>query len=78
VEKPDPRIFEHALTPYGIAPHAALHLGDTFATDIAGGRAAGVRVALIDPYEHYVDRHLDVPRVPGAVEVAKAILTELG
>lgn len=76
VEKPDPRIFEHALTPYGIAPANALHLGDTFATDIAGGRAAGLRVALIDPFHHYAGRHLDVPRVPGAVEVAKAILAQ--
>src|SRR5262249_14602524 len=74
VEKPDPRIFTQALAPYGIAPGAALHLGDTFATDIAGGRAAGVRVALIDPFAHYEGRHLDVPRVAGAVEVAKAIL----
>ena len=55
----------------------ALHLGDVFATDILGARAAGLRHALIDPHGHYAGRHLDVPRVPGVVEVACAILQAL-
>ena len=76
VEKPDPKIFELALAPYGIAPGAALHLGDTYATDIEGARAAGLRFALIDPYAHYEGRHQDIPRVHGAVAVADAILLD--
>ncbi len=73
VEKPDPRIFEIAMTRFGVPKQATLHLGDVFATDILGARAAGIRYGLVDPYGHYEGRHLDVPRVPGAVEVARAI-----
>lgn len=73
VEKPDPRIFHIALERYGVAPQRALHLGDMFATDILGARAAGLRHALIDPFRHYEGRHQDVPRVPGVVEVARAV-----
>lgn len=73
VEKPDPRIFHIALERFGVPAGRALHLGDMFATDILGARAAGVRSALIDPYEHYAGRHADVPRVPGVVSVARAI-----
>jgi putative hydrolase of the HAD superfamily len=73
VEKPDPRIFQIALERYGVAPDAAIHLGDTYATDVLGARAAGLRTALIDPYDHYAGLHEDVPRVPGVVEFARAI-----
>lgn len=73
VEKPDPKIFRIAIDRYGVTPEETLHLGDMFATDILGARAAGIRSALIDPFAHYPDRHLDVPRVPGVVAVARAI-----
>ncbi len=72
-EKPDPRIFQVAFDRFAIGPERTLHLGDVYATDVLGARAAGCRHALIDPFEHYEGRHLDVPRVPGAVEVARAI-----
>jgi putative hydrolase of the HAD superfamily len=74
VEKPDPRIFQVALDHFAVPPGRALHLGDVFATDVLGARAAGIRHALIDPFGHYEGRHLDVPRVPGVVAVAQAIL----
>lgn len=73
VEKPDPRIFRFALDRFGVPPERALHLGDIFATDILGARAAGMRCALIDPFGHYEGRHPDVPRVSGVVEVARAL-----
>jgi HAD superfamily hydrolase (TIGR01509 family) len=72
VEKPDPRIFRVALDHFGVAPERALHLGDNFSTDVLGARAAGIRVALVDPLGHLDGRHLDVPRVPGAAVVADA------
>ncbi len=72
-EKPDPRIFEVAFERFSVTPERALHLGDIFATDILGARAAGCRYGLIDPFGHYEGTHLDVPRVPGATEVARAI-----
>jgi putative hydrolase of the HAD superfamily len=73
IEKPDPRIFGVALERFGVPPERALHLGDVFATDVLGARAAGLRHALIDPYGHYTGRHAEVPRVPGVVAVARAI-----
>lgn len=73
VEKPDPRIFRFALERFDIPAERALHLGDVFATDVLGARAAGIRHALIDPYKHYAGRHAEVPRVPGVVEVARAL-----
>ena len=40
---------------------------------LAGARAAGVRVALVDPHGHLAGRHPDVPRVAGAREVATVL-----
>jgi len=74
VEKPDPRIFEMALSEARVPNERALMLGDVYATDIEGARVAGIRHGLIDPFGHYEGRHPEVPRVPGAVEVARAIL----
>lgn len=73
-EKPGARIFEIACERTGKRADQALHLGDTVATDVVGARAAGMRAALIDPYMHYDGLFLDVPRVPGVVEVAHALL----
>lgn len=77
MEKPDPRIFRLALDAFGATAAEALHLGDSIATDVLGARAAGIRVALIDPYGHTAGRAADVPRVTGVVEVARA-LSRLG
>ena len=74
VEKPDARIFHVALDKLGVRAEHALHLGDTYATDVLGARAAGVRTALIDPHGHYTGRFVDVARVAGVVEVARAML----
>jgi HAD superfamily hydrolase (TIGR01509 family) len=73
VEKPDPRIFRIALERFAVPPERALHLGDTYTSDIVGARAAGLRFALIDPHGHYAGCHPHVPRVPGAPEVAHAL-----
>ena len=46
--KPDPAIFRHALAlAGGVAPAAALHVGDTPGADVAGARAAGVWPVLL-------------------------------
>ncbi len=74
VEKPDRRIFEIAFERTKTTAARALHLGDTFATDIVGARNAGMRYALIDPFGHYEGKLEDVPRVRGVVEVSAEIL----
>ena len=40
--KPDPVIFERALTALGVEPARALFVGDTLATDVAGAKAFGM------------------------------------
>jgi putative hydrolase of the HAD superfamily len=78
IEKPDVRIFRLALDHFDLPPARVLHLGDTFATDVVGARAAEIRVALVDPFGHFEGRHADVPRVRGAPEVAHAIAEARG
>jgi len=77
VEKPDPAIFRVALDRYRVAAADALHLGDTFATDVVGARAAGMQVALIDPYGHYDGEYVDVPRVHDVVAACRSIVSGL-
>ena len=74
VEKPDARIFAIACEKTGTVASRALHLGDTYATDVVGARNAGMRTALIDPFGHYTGLYEDVPRVVGVVEVSEGIL----
>jgi putative hydrolase of the HAD superfamily len=47
--KPDPRIFRLALEHAGIAPAAAVHVGDMVSVDVAGARAAGITAIHLDP-----------------------------
>jgi putative hydrolase of the HAD superfamily len=56
VEKPDPRIFELALTACGVRPEAAVHVGDSRLTDVAGAIAAGIRPLHLDPFDLCPDR----------------------
>jgi HAD superfamily hydrolase (TIGR01549 family) len=77
IEKPDPRVFQLALSRFGVAAPRALHVGDTFATDIVGARAAGMRVALLDPFGHYEGQHPDVPRVADVASVCRSIVSAL-
>ena len=49
-EKPDPRIFHHALEVAGAAPDTTLHVGDLYSVDVVGARAAGLHALLLDPF----------------------------
>jgi HAD superfamily hydrolase (TIGR01549 family) len=42
-EKPDPRIFQHALSALGVSAAAATFVGDSLPRDMAGARAVGMR-----------------------------------
>jgi HAD superfamily hydrolase (TIGR01509 family) len=54
-EKPDPRIFEHAIRHSGVARHRSLHVGDLYDADVVGARAAGVHAVLLDPFDDWSD-----------------------
>ena len=47
-EKPDPHIFNYALTAVGVAVEEAVHVGDTYEADIIGARNVGIRPILLD------------------------------
>jgi len=57
VAKPDPAIFDHAVTAAKQPRSRLLYVGDHFGDDAGGARAAGLDVALIDR----ADRHGDKP-----------------
>ena len=52
-EKPDPRIFEHALEACAAHPERTVHVGDLYAADVVGARAAGVHPVLLDPFDDW-------------------------
>ena len=58
-EKPDARIFEHALRQSGARPERTLHVGDLYHADVAGARAAGIHAVLLDPYGDWTDIDCD-------------------
>ena len=61
-EKPDPRIFEHALAEADADPDRTLHVGDLYAADVAGARAAGIHALLLDPLDDWGE--VDCLRLP--------------
>lgn len=53
--KPHPSIFEAALEQLGVAPADAAMVGDSYADDIEGARALGMRAFLLDREGRYQD-----------------------
>ncbi len=49
ISKPDPEIFRRALARVPCAPAEAVMLGDSWAADIVGARAAGIRAVWLNP-----------------------------
>jgi putative hydrolase of the HAD superfamily len=72
VEKPDPRIFHIALDRMGMKPADALYVGDLFEVDVAGARAAGMDVGLLDPSGEQAGR--GVKTVRSVAELADELL----
>ena len=61
--KPDPAVFLAALEVAACGPAEAFHVGDSPDGDVAGARAAGLRVALLD-------RHGGLPEMPGVPKIS--------
>lgn len=68
-EKPDARIFEHALRASGSLPERALHVGDLYHADVTGARGAGIHALLLDPYGDWPE--VDCEREPDLWAVAQ-------
>ena len=55
-EKPEPHIFNYALTAVGVSAEEAVHVGDTYAADIVGAENVGIRPILLDRDGTQADR----------------------
>ena len=71
-EKPDPRIFSHALSLFGSDPARTLHVGDMYAADVVGARAAGLHALLLDPHGDWGD--VDCPVTRDVPSLARRLL----
>ncbi len=69
VEKPDPRLYQIALSRSGARADRTLHVGDLYHVDVAGARAAGLAAVLFDAADLYPD--CDCPRVRSLEELVQ-------
>lgn len=73
VRKPDPAIFRLALTRMGLAAERTIYAGDIPSVDVDGALAAGMRAALIDPFDFFPEH--PGPRFPSVAALVDAIAT---
>jgi HAD superfamily hydrolase (TIGR01549 family) len=52
-EKPDVRLFQHALQRLGLRPEECLFVGDVYYIDVLGANRAGIAAVHLDPYGLY-------------------------
>ncbi len=71
-EKPDRRIFDHAVQIAGCARDRVLHVGDLYSADILGARGAGIAAALVDPHRDY-GTDVDCPVIEGVEDLARIL-----
>jgi putative hydrolase of the HAD superfamily len=71
VEKPHPEIFRRAVARRGTTPARSAYVGDIYAVDVLGARAAGLAPCLLDPTGSYAGA--DCPRVASLSELLERI-----
>ena len=67
VAKPDPAIFSFALDVLDVKPEHVAYVGDSYANDVVGARAAGMRPFLLDPYDDHAGA--DYERIKAVAEL---------
>jgi putative hydrolase of the HAD superfamily len=71
-QKPDRRLFQHAMGAFGLQPSECLYVGDLYYVDVLGANRAGVAAIHLDPYGLYEDLpgvHIpSVAALPGFLE----------
>ncbi|MBN1625468.1 MAG: HAD-IA family hydrolase [Deltaproteobacteria bacterium] len=70
-EKPDKRLFSHALKTLGAAPESTVHIGDLYHVDVLGAWSAGIHALLLDPYDDWKD--VDCERMPDLLSFARVM-----
>jgi putative hydrolase of the HAD superfamily len=78
VAKPDPRIFRMGAERLGLPPEEVLYVGDLYAVDVLGARAAGLVPLLLDPFDRFggwddVERIATVAELPGWLEARRPV-----
>jgi HAD superfamily hydrolase (TIGR01509 family) len=68
-EKPDRRLFSHALKISEADPKCTLHIGDLYHVDVLGARSAGIHALLLDPFGDWED--MDCVRMPDLLTFAR-------
>jgi len=71
VEKPDPRLFQIALSKAQAQPDTTLHVGDLYHVDVVGARAAGLHAVLLDVAGLYDG--FDCPRIRAFADLPAAL-----
>ena len=70
--KPYPPIFRLALKRAGVMPTEALHVGDSYFSDVQGARDVGINPLLLDR-EGVLDQVDDCPKISSLIEVLEHI-----
>lgn len=63
-EKPEPRIFQEALTRTATEPSLALHVGDDERNDLEGARGAGLQALLLDRWGTHANGDEKITSLP--------------
>jgi len=66
--KPNPPIFRMALERSNVKPAEALHVGDSYSSDVQGARGVGIHPLLLDR-ESVMDDVNDCPKISSLMEV---------
>jgi putative hydrolase of the HAD superfamily len=64
--KPDPAIFQLALTRLNVPAENTVMVGDSLTSDVMGARASGIRALLFDTCGKHPDAH---PRATSLAEI---------
>lgn len=60
VNKPDVRIFQHAMDLAGATPDGSVMIGDDWNVDVMGAERAGMRAIHFDPEEEMSNKNVDI------------------
>jgi putative hydrolase of the HAD superfamily len=74
--KPDPKIFQRALTLTGASPEEAVMVGDNIISDVSGAQNAGIAAFWYNPYSKVRSENELSPRM-GEIRSLAEILTRL-
>lgn len=76
VEKPDPKIFEIALTQLNLVAARCVYVGDNYDRDVIGARGVGITPILLDPFEVVAEQ--DVVKIKTLEELIRILPGEPG